>query len=144
MQAEKPRSWLRAVFVAVAVSALPGCDSAKGLVSLPNDDDAGLSDAATEAAAACFSQNVCQQHGDCVAATCVCAGRQITATERCVDHCCLSVYVACMRACADAGDGASDASDAGADATEDAAVDATEDAAVDATEDAAVDVSTDS
>jgi hypothetical protein len=133
---EKPRTRLLAVVVATgSLFALSACDSAEGMVSLPNNDEAGLPDAAGEAATACFSQNVCQQHSDCLAATCDCAGTPVAATERCVNHCCLSVYAACLRACADAGDGAVDAPDAG-EASSDAPADTSNDAPADTTSDA--------
>jgi hypothetical protein len=144
------RSWFRAVAIAAApLLAIPGCDNADGAFSLPDDPrDASLSDgpAADAAPSACFAQNVCSQNDDCLAATCDCAGQQVTVTERCVAHCCLSVYAACLRACADAGSDAGDAAidasafDADADAeTIDAAIDVDADDAQSDSPDAATD-----
>jgi hypothetical protein len=115
MRSAKPGWWLRAAAIAAATAALPACNSGEGLVSLPNEDDASVSDAANETAAACSRQNTCNQNSDCLAATCDCG---VAATDRCVNHCCLSVYAACLRACADAGDGATDAFTTGDDATD--------------------------
>jgi hypothetical protein len=138
MRSEKPRiPLLTTAIVATALFALPACDSAAGISSLPNDDDAGLSDGAANA---CFAQNVCSQHADCLPATCDCAGQKVAANERCVNHCCLSVYAACQIACADAG------ADAGGGADADAAVDADADdgSAVDDAASDAPDAATDS
>jgi hypothetical protein len=127
MRPEKPRIPLLATaIVASALFALPACDSAEGISSLPNEDDASLSDSAANA---CFAPNVCGQHADCPAATCDCAGRRVAATERCVNHCCLSVYAACLIVCADAGADAGGDADADTDAEDGSAVD---DAASDA------------
>jgi hypothetical protein len=128
--------------IAAATAALPACNSGEGLVSLPNEDDASVSDAANETAAGCFAQNACTLNSDCLAATCDCEGGQtVPAADRCVNHCCLSVYAACLRACADAGDGASDAGDGASDASPAGDAGNVDN---DATEDSAVDVSTDS
>jgi hypothetical protein len=138
MRPEKPRIPLLATaIVATALFALPACDSAAGISSLPNEDDAGVSDGAPNA---CFTPNVCSQHTDCLTATCDCAGQKVAATERCVNHCCLSVYAACLIACADAGADAGDA----ADATVDADADADDGSAVDDAAADAPDAATDS
>jgi len=144
--------WGSIAALATLVIAAPACDSGEGMFSLPNEpEDASLSDGpsapdAGEAAVACAPQNVCSQHGDCLAATCDCGGRPVAATERCVDRCCQSVYVACLRVCADAGDGASDAADAPAEGAIDAPADSAADAPADSTDaptDGAADAPTD-
>jgi hypothetical protein len=114
MRARWPLSRPAAVAIAAALCAGAGCDVTDNVLPLSDESDAWSPGAAGDGASTCFQANVCREHGDCPTASCNCTGRRVLMTERCVDQCCLSVYAACLRACADAGI-AGDAADAASD-----------------------------